>query len=100
MNILLLGSGGREHAIAWKLTQSPRLSKLWIAPGNPAMKDLGELVPQVDLMDLDVLGFDGINMVFNNFILFFVVGNVMISRQEISNFNLIINIFVDKSENR
>tara|TARA_Y100000588_G_scaffold384248_1_gene475137 strand:+ start:1348 stop:2622 length:1275 start_codon:yes stop_codon:yes gene_type:complete len=55
MNILLLGSGGREHAIAWKLTQSPRLSKLWIAPGNPAMKDLGELVPQVDLMDLDAV---------------------------------------------
>ncbi len=35
MNILLLGSGGREHAMAWKIAQSPRLSKLYIAPGNP-----------------------------------------------------------------
>ena len=35
MNILLLGSGGREHALAWKIAQSPRLTKLFIAPGNP-----------------------------------------------------------------
>jgi phosphoribosylamine--glycine ligase len=34
MNILLLGSGGREHALAWKISQSPRLTKLFIAPGN------------------------------------------------------------------
>jgi len=34
MNILLLGSGGREHALAWKISQSPKLSKLFIAPGN------------------------------------------------------------------
>lgn len=41
MNILLLGSGGREHAIAWKLSQSSRLSKLYIAPGNAGTKDVG-----------------------------------------------------------
>ena len=34
MRVLLIGSGGREHALAWKLAQSPRLTKLWIAPGN------------------------------------------------------------------
>ena len=34
MNILLLGSGGREHTIAWKLAQSPKLTKLFVAPGN------------------------------------------------------------------
>ena len=34
MNILLLGSGGREHAIAWKMAQSPKVDQLFIAPGN------------------------------------------------------------------
>lgn len=45
MNILLLGSGGRENAMAWKLAQSPLLKKLFIAPGNPGMKPYGDLVP-------------------------------------------------------
>lgn len=43
MKILLLGSGGREHALAWKIAQSPRLQKLFIAPGNPGMAEAGEL---------------------------------------------------------
>jgi phosphoribosylamine--glycine ligase len=41
MNILLLGSGGREHALAWKLTQSPQCAQLFIAPGNPGTEALG-----------------------------------------------------------
>jgi len=41
MKVLLLGAGGREHALAWRLAQSPRLSRLWIAPGSDAMADLG-----------------------------------------------------------
>lgn len=45
MNILLVGSGGREHALAWKLRQSPLLTRLVIAPGNPGMEKLGELRP-------------------------------------------------------
>ena len=39
MNILLLGSGGREHALAWKLAQSPLCSALWAAPGNPGIAE-------------------------------------------------------------
>lgn len=44
MNILLIGSGGREHAIAWKLRQSPLVGRLFCAPGNPGMEQLGEIV--------------------------------------------------------
>lgn len=45
MNILLVGSGGREHALAWKIAASPLLTKLVMAPGNPGMAALGELRP-------------------------------------------------------
>ena len=44
MNILLLGSGGREHALAWKIAQSPRLHQLFIAPGNAGTAQVGENV--------------------------------------------------------
>ena len=44
MNILLVGSGGREHALAWKIAQSPLVRRLVIAPGNPGMDRLGERV--------------------------------------------------------
>jgi phosphoribosylamine--glycine ligase len=42
MNILILGSGGREHALAWKIAQSPLCSRIYAAPGNPGTALLGE----------------------------------------------------------
>lgn len=50
MNVLLIGEGGREHAMAWKISQSKRLSKLYIAPGNAGTKGVGT---NVDLNPLD-----------------------------------------------
>ena len=45
MKILVIGNGGREHALAWKLKQSPRVEQLFIAPGNPGTATLGTNVP-------------------------------------------------------
>ena len=45
MKILLLGSGGREHALAWKIAQSQKIEKLFIAPGNAGTSSVGENVP-------------------------------------------------------
>ncbi|MEO0543406.1 MAG: phosphoribosylamine--glycine ligase [Pseudomonadota bacterium] len=50
MNILLIGSGGREHALAWKLRKSPLLEQLFIAPGNPGTVDLATNVV-IDVTD-------------------------------------------------
>ena len=44
MKILLLGSGGREHALAWKIAQSPKCEKLYIAPGNAGTSECGQNV--------------------------------------------------------
>lgn len=54
MKVLLIGSGGREHALAWKLVQSPLLTQLFIAPGNPGMANLATLVP-IEGTDIDGL---------------------------------------------
>ncbi|MEP7128941.1 MAG: phosphoribosylamine--glycine ligase [Chitinophagales bacterium] len=69
MNILLLGSGGREHAFAYKISQSPHCSKLFIAPGNPGTEKHGENIP------LSVIDFPAIEkFVLENNVEMIVVG--------------------------
>ncbi len=53
-NILVIGSGGREHALAWKLAQSPRIGKLYVAPGNGGTRQIAENVA-IDAADIDGL---------------------------------------------
>src|SRR5436190_11040494 len=54
MKLLLIGSGGREHALAWKLAQSPHVSELWCAPGNAgiAQERLAETGRPVDCINI------------------------------------------------
>ena len=69
MRVLLLGSGGREHALAWKIAQSAKCDKLFIAPGNPGTATVGENV------SLDLKDFEGLkNFVVKNDVNMVVVG--------------------------
>src|SRR5437773_5631927 len=54
MKVLVIGSGGREHALVWKLRQSPRVSKVYCAPGNGGISDEAECLP-VDVKSIDSL---------------------------------------------
>ena len=71
MKVLIVGSGGREHAIAWKVSQSPRVDKIYCAPGNAGIAEVAECVPiavmeferladfaQENAVDLTVIGMD------------------------------------------
>ena len=58
MKILIVGAGGREHAIAWRLAQSPGKPQLYATPGNPGIAQLAQCVPSIDALtpDLVVVG--------------------------------------------
>ena len=53
MKVLIIGSGGREHAIAWKLSKSPKVTKLYCAPGNAGIGQIAECVP-ISAMEFDI----------------------------------------------
>ena len=55
MKILVIGSGGREHALVWKLRQSPSVSEIWCAPGNGGISQQAECIP-ANLADIRALG--------------------------------------------
>lgn len=54
MKVLIVGSGGREHAIAWKVAQSPKVDKIYCAPGNAGIAEYAECVP-ITAMEFDKL---------------------------------------------
>jgi phosphoribosylamine--glycine ligase len=54
MQILIIGSGGREHALGWKIKQSPLVEKIYFAPGNPGTKEIGEIV-SIEATDIQKL---------------------------------------------
>lgn len=69
MNILLLGSGGREHAFAWKIVQSPKCSQLYVAPGNAGTASIAKNIK------LSITDFEGIkNFILENSIDLVVIG--------------------------
>lgn len=87
MNVLVLGSGGREHAISWKLAQSPKLSKLYVAPGNAGTREVAEN------LNIDVNDFNGIKKaVLNNNI------NIVIVGPEDPLVNGVVDFFLQDSE--
>ena len=55
MNVLILGSGGREHALSWKIAQSSMLTNLFIAPGNAGTAGVGQNI-QLDILDFEAIG--------------------------------------------
>ncbi|WP_297690728.1 phosphoribosylamine--glycine ligase [uncultured Eudoraea sp.] len=66
MNILILGSGGREHTLAWKINQTSKLDKLFVAPGNAGTEGIAQNIP-IDVNDFEaikrIVKKEGINMV-------------------------------------
>ena len=61
MNVLILGSGGREHAFAWKIAKSSSCNNLFIAPGNAGTAELGVNV-EISVNDFDLLKLKEINL--------------------------------------
>ena len=54
MNVLVIGSGGREHTICWSLAKSPKVGKIYCLPGNGGISEIAECVP-IGVMDFDAI---------------------------------------------
>ena len=70
MRVLLVGNGGREHALAWKLAESPRVKALYALPGNPGTAQYADNVPEISVNDFDKI----VAFVRDNAIDFVVIG--------------------------
>ena len=59
MKVLIVGGGGREHAIAWKVAKSPKVEKLYCAPGNAGIAEVAECVKDIDTENMQLIGYEG-----------------------------------------
>ena len=55
MNVLVIGSGGREHAICWKISQNPDVEQIYCIPGNGGIEDIAECPQNVSMSDFKSL---------------------------------------------
>ena len=76
MKVLVIGSGGREHALVWKISKSPKVKKIYCAPGNIGMKGAAEYEKLIEKSGTATAGMDSQSIAHIAIILLVVVANI------------------------